>query len=521
MSNPFVIRFNPAKGGFVDFNAGGGAALSYPFSNPATISGCQFWYDANDTSTMTLSGSNVTQWNDKSGNGRNAVLYNTSYATYSATGLNSKPALVFGDVNNNGYYATSATSVFPSGNGLTQFVVFQSSGSGSVSYYTLCEQNSGYQADPIDFYENTRYVGVVGNFTNQNSTINYRNVTNPTIYDFTLDGTSNPTLNEYQNGGTSALAPTCTLSSYGRSAYSSSATQFYIGTRGDRATGFAGKISEIIVYNKVLSTTDRQTIEGYLAWKWGLQANLPTIHPYFSSKPMVTPTTTVSLQSAVPNLVFDFDSTVNVTSSGTTVNSWTDARMGVTTTLQATKPTITTNIFGTKPGISFGQYIKTSSLTPSTCSRLTLFIVAKSPSSAYFTTDGTWAVNPCSVHFFTTQLSLNGSAAGNDYGITSPSTTFCILTIWITAASSTTYRINGVTTNTVAMGPNTYQINIASMDLGGWSGGYTAGGYFGEFLLFSRDLTQTEVNNVEQHLSYKWGIGIGSTSSIATSSPYY
>lgn len=31
------------------------------------------WLDANDTSTITLNGSTVSQWNDKSGNGRNAV----------------------------------------------------------------------------------------------------------------------------------------------------------------------------------------------------------------------------------------------------------------------------------------------------------------------------------------------------------------------------------------------------------------------------------------------------------------
>jgi len=43
--------------------------------------------------------------------------------------------------------------------------------------------------------------------------------------------------------------------------------------------------AEIVLYNVVLSTTNIQKIEGYLAWKWGLQANLPSNHPHKSAPP--------------------------------------------------------------------------------------------------------------------------------------------------------------------------------------------------------------------------------------------
>ena len=43
--------------------------------------------------------------------------------------------------------------------------------------------------------------------------------------------------------------------------------------------------AEIVLYNVVLTTTNIQKIEGYLAWKWGLQANLPANHPYKSAAP--------------------------------------------------------------------------------------------------------------------------------------------------------------------------------------------------------------------------------------------
>jgi hypothetical protein len=44
-------------------------------------------------------------------------------------------------------------------------------------------------------------------------------------------------------------------------------------------------IAEIVFYQSALNTTQRQTIEGYLAHKWGLSANLPSDHPYKNSAP--------------------------------------------------------------------------------------------------------------------------------------------------------------------------------------------------------------------------------------------
>jgi hypothetical protein len=41
-----------------------------------------------------------------------------------------------------------------------------------------------------------------------------------------------------------------------------------------------GFIGEVIVYNSALSTRQRQQVEGYLAWKWGLCVSLPANHPY-------------------------------------------------------------------------------------------------------------------------------------------------------------------------------------------------------------------------------------------------
>ena len=44
-------------------------------------------------------------------------------------------------------------------------------------------------------------------------------------------------------------------------------------------------LGEMLHFNKSLNTTERQQVEGYLAWKWGLNGNLPSTHPYSKFAP--------------------------------------------------------------------------------------------------------------------------------------------------------------------------------------------------------------------------------------------
>jgi len=48
---------------------------------------------------------------------------------------------------------------------------------------------------------------------------------------------------------------------------------------------YMGYAMEIIIYDAVLSDASVKAVEGYLACKWGLQPNLPPIHPYSKSCP--------------------------------------------------------------------------------------------------------------------------------------------------------------------------------------------------------------------------------------------
>jgi len=49
--------------------------------------------------------------------------------------------------------------------------------------------------------------------------------------------------------------------------------------------GMEGYMAEVVICDAVLSSTNREKLEGYLAHKWGLESNLPSTHPYKSSAP--------------------------------------------------------------------------------------------------------------------------------------------------------------------------------------------------------------------------------------------
>jgi hypothetical protein len=64
-------------------------------------------------------------------------------------------------------------------------------------------------------------------------------------------------------------------------------TGLTVGGRGGIPNTGALVIAEVLLYNKALSTFERQQVESYLAWKWSLQASLPSDHTYKFAPPSV------------------------------------------------------------------------------------------------------------------------------------------------------------------------------------------------------------------------------------------
>jgi len=59
-----------------------------------------------------------------------------------------------------------------------------------------------------------------------------------------------------------------------------SSVGFTLGVVGNSTIFVGGYMGEYLLFTSILTTSQRQQIEGYLAWKWKLQGNLPSTHPF-------------------------------------------------------------------------------------------------------------------------------------------------------------------------------------------------------------------------------------------------
>jgi hypothetical protein len=223
----------------------------------AGISGLALWLDAADATTLTLGGSSVTAWRDKSGANRTTTV--VSAPTYSATGFGGRPTVTFA---NNSITTTLASN--PGPNFSMFFVGIQNGGAViNAGGYELF-----YRGD-FSAYCFFGPGGGMGNshITQPNIQIVQSAIANetPQYWFVTLNGVYS------QNGG---------LAGFNGQPVVASNAAVNIG-------GFTGQLCELIVYQGALGTSQRQQIEGYLAWKWGLQASLINTHPHFGAAPTV------------------------------------------------------------------------------------------------------------------------------------------------------------------------------------------------------------------------------------------
>jgi hypothetical protein len=248
--------------------------------NPKTIAGIVLWLDGADpaaTGTIPSAGAAISTWVDKSGKGYNATLYGTTSPTYVAN-----KSLQFTGSSN-----TSLASPVPAqtfSNGLTLFVVFVKT-AGVNTYEALVARTPTGDPSPFDMHGINRIWGSAGNYISGTAP-SIASYTTQTVLSITISSTLN--WSEYSNGTNLVSYNTTNYNngSYGTPAWNDTGTNIYIGSRGDSVTRFTGQISEILAYSSVLSTPDREKVEGYLAWKWGLQSSLPPGHLYKSAAPV-------------------------------------------------------------------------------------------------------------------------------------------------------------------------------------------------------------------------------------------
>jgi Zn-dependent protease with chaperone function len=255
------------------------------------------WLDANDSATITESGGAITTWADKSGNNRTDTA--DGNPTYSATGMStSKPAVQL-DGTGDGF--VSSITGIGSFNALDVYMVTQTTAaaaintnsgafwgygniSGAAGAYpanqglVFASSTSSFATETIALFLQSGVAGVLGS-TTYSRAANTAQILNSK---YSTLGTS-----LFANGAAISIdladqATASTNSAPSALTYTND-TNFRVGsfrTGGNLIYSPAIKFAEVIVSSTLLSTLNRQRIEGYLAHKWGLEANLPNDHPY-------------------------------------------------------------------------------------------------------------------------------------------------------------------------------------------------------------------------------------------------
>ncbi len=268
--------------------------------DPSLIS-TALWLDAADTSTITTSGNEITQINDKSGNGRNFTSASGTRPSTGLAALNSKNVLSFtGDY----LTSTSAASTWTFLHDATGSSCFSVVKFGTVTSpgdaYTLYGNNgattanvghSVYYDDRSSLSRDNALVSlvtrgvdgspVIGNVsTNGFITANTHNILSQ------LTDPSNAVASNRSEIRVNAGTPSKYNISTNPLSTSSPAFTLQIGSTGNSILGMTGELAEIIFVSGVATLDTRQKMEGYLAHKWGLTANLPADHPYKSAVPV-------------------------------------------------------------------------------------------------------------------------------------------------------------------------------------------------------------------------------------------
>jgi hypothetical protein len=253
-----------------------------PFT-PASIAGLRLWLDA--TVPGIISGTTTSSWPDKSGYNNNLLPGSGS------TGITLGNANIFG--NNKPYVYFNPDTNNAAGMQLVNLVVINMpmtyfivvNGARATSYDCLLISIEG----GVQYVINTNqlimqmYGANVGVGASSNSANYPTTGTNPSTNGLHLimlqsNGSGKTVTSYYGNIDGTNVINTITPSTGGQYGTPTGTTKIF---------SYNGMhVCEALYYQQsLLSQSDYQQVEGYLAWKWGIQGNLPTTHPYKTAAP--------------------------------------------------------------------------------------------------------------------------------------------------------------------------------------------------------------------------------------------
>ena len=472
---------------------------------PTDVPGCQLWLDAADQSSMTLSGSSVTQWNDKSGNGGNATrLTGDSYATL--TTVSGNRILSFPGAN-----ALYRSPMVLTGAAYTIFTISSllSTGGNGSGYQRMINTDLRIFIGAVN--------GILGTFSGNGAW----NDINPNTPNYTLLGAGLQLVTMVVSG--SSLIPYINGTAMDTKTGTTTATTVLdIGGQQTNAQHWNGYIGDIIVFNTALTTSQRQQVEGYLAHKWGLTLSLPVISPL-----------------SIPGCQLWFDAADSSTvafSSGSNISSWTNKGIVSTTATPTRGPSANQITYVTVDGYP-GVYINnngSAGYNSSTYSQLTIQsnfqntedysvfavvnlsnVTGASMQTIYGNERGT-SGETRSPNFGAGQSFEFNAAGGSRVIDLSFIGSGRLQTALISSSSALTAYTNATAYGSATNGLTRFSTDAGPLPrIGGAFGSINdprfATGYFHEILFYNSALTTTQRQQIEGYLARKWGISISAT----------
>jgi len=223
--------------------------------NPSMLS-TALWLDAAATATISINSGNVTEWRDKKSNGLAYAQVTSSYQpTYTSGGLNQLPVVTYGGDD----FLSNTIGFQPY---RSAAIVYRDS-STVANVTPLGSVIDGARGSYHGFDDNTQ---IFSSLYTDPKTLNGQNY---------RDGAS------IGNGLTTARpSSVCIQTHVATGNLTQPLTVIGADNANPNTRAITGIIAEVIISPLAWSSLERQKIEGYLAHKWGLTANLPSDHPY-------------------------------------------------------------------------------------------------------------------------------------------------------------------------------------------------------------------------------------------------
>lgn len=237
--------------------------------SPRSISGLQLWLDASDAGSVTLNGSTVSQWSDKSGGGKNASQGTANnQPTYASSSLNSRATLTLDGTSDDisgslSYTLTSQTVVVVAR-------LTAATGAGS-SYSRLYTQGLSAFTTPgsQDYDLSGHYIPLLRNISGSGfgsyADGGIRAAVAVTQNQWFV-ACSRHTGSEIQNSVNNGTAQTYTHTlnrALERYRIGNDLSQF-------QTAWWPGGVAEVVVYNRSITDTERTTLLRALGTKWGI-----------------------------------------------------------------------------------------------------------------------------------------------------------------------------------------------------------------------------------------------------------